>query len=179
MFSSSEGFIRYSSSVDLLLSPWSSRMRKLKTKLYSKTNMKTQSRVSLQRILTCDQRKLRSRLLGDFCGLLSKVSMKSYPHMFTQFGICVLCVKYYSFLGLLHRPTWLQLTRRKCSGCVQERAENGHGWNSPGQRKFSTTDIQYMARFKHRILGLMQLGNLKMTDKPSMFSYNKSKRKQF
>lgn len=43
--------------------------------------------------------------------------------MLTRSEMCVLCVKYYSFLGLLHCPTWLQLTRRKHSWCVWEWAE--------------------------------------------------------
>lgn len=55
--------------------------------------------------------------------MLSKLSMRLRPQMLTRSEMCVLCVKYYSFLGLLHCPTWLQLTRRKHSGCVWEWAE--------------------------------------------------------
>lgn len=51
-------------------------------------------------------------------------------------------------------------------------------WSFLGQWKLKMTDIRYVMRLKHRIPGLIQLGNLKTTGKPSIFSQEKSKRKQ-
>lgn len=85
--------------------------------------------------------KWRSRVLGDLCGLLSKLSMKLSPQMLTRSEMCVLCVKYYSFLGLLHCPTWLQLTRRKHFGCVWERAEKAGAFLVNENLKWQTSGM--------------------------------------